>query len=161
MEIKTRALLIVEKIIKDASSINIRLTSDDLINSGVTGELLTEVIEILEKINMIADTGIPDAFERYAKENIKRLRKNLVFDADNVSITELKMLEQNSEIYIGVPLQKTPRGIMSDSGEPLGVNHVNSKKELMKYSDIENTTTPFLINGALVILCKENQDVIS
>lgn len=161
MNIKERAILVVEQIIKDAASTNFRLTSDDLISSGITGDLLSEVVNILEKINMIADTGIPDSFERFAKENIRRLRKNLVFESNSVSMAELRMLEQDPEIYIGVPLQQTPKGIMSDSGKPLGVTEINSKIDLMKYTDLGEKSTPFLIGDKLVILCKEDQDVIS
>jgi len=151
-----KALKIAQGIIKDSSSVDHRFRLEDLLQLGVTGNLLEEVVFVLDKCGMLADVTIDDAFEEVAADNIKRLKKELVVEKSKGKKAELALLQGEPYHYIGIPVPIHVRYVAADTGIPFGVPSTNDSFELFSRYFNTSYANSVILNGELVTLLEEN-----
>lgn len=151
------AKTIVASIIQKTDSLENAPILEELEAAGVDNNLLDEVLNLLDRCNLVYESGIPNYASDIAKNNISSLkRKILISNNENKSLeTELKMLNQPSKIYLGVNYNKRNENIYvkSDSGEILTIKKLNSLEDLNNHI-ASNGDLAVYFNDELVFIDK-------
>jgi len=151
------AKTIVASIIQKTNSLEDAPILEELEAAGVDNNLLAEVVDFLDRCNLIYESGIPSYATEIAKNNISSLkRKILISNHQDKSLEyELKMLNQPSKIYLGVSYNKKNENIYvkSDSGEILTIKKLNSLEDLNAHIASHSDLAVYF-NGELVFIDK-------
>lgn len=113
------------QIIRDVENLDTSFSLMELMDNGIDGELLAEVIEILNKIDFIVDTHLSEFWKNTAEKNKIECKKILnlhyLHNKENIGKEEeLKLLQEEPKIFIGCKFDKySDKKIEADSGNPL------------------------------------------
>lgn len=128
------AKTIVASIIQKTDGLENAPILEELEAAGVDNQLLDEVILLLDRCNLIYESGVPSYASDIAKNNISSLKRKILLSGHNDSLleAELKMLNQPAKIYLGVNYNKNHDNlyVKSDSGEILTIKKLNSLEAL-------------------------------
>lgn len=128
------AKTIVASIIRKTEGLQNAPILEELESAGIDNKLLDEVIHLLDRCNLVYESGTPDYASEIVKNNISSLKRKILLSGQgNVSLEEeLKMLNQPSKIYLGVNYNKNNENIYikSDSGEILTIKKINNLEDL-------------------------------
>ena len=151
------AKTIVASIIQKTNSLEDAPILEELEAAGVDNELLVEVIDFLDRCNLIYESGIPNYAADIAKNNISTLKRKILIsnNQDKSLELELKMLNQPSKIYLGINYNKKNENIYvkSDSGEILTIKKLNSLEDLNTHIATNNDLAVYF-NDELVFIDK-------
>jgi hypothetical protein len=151
------AKTIVASIIQKTNSVDDAPILEELEAAGIDSQLLEEVINLLDRCNLIYESGVPSYATDIVKNNISTLkRKILLYGADNQRLEEeLRLLNQPSKIYLGVNYNKNNENIYvkSDTGEILTIKKINSLEDLNSHI-VSNKDVVVYFNDELVFIDK-------
>lgn len=140
------AIAISKKIIEERKTIKEALTVQDLIEEGVDGELLNEVIRILDKSNNVFDTSTPPVFKDYVQQNIKRCESMLKEKLDDSVFNELRMLQEEPQLSVGIQYDSNNDTLCAaDSGLPLNLVQYSSKSKVLLEQDMDNANIEIIM----------------
>jgi len=143
---------IVGAIIKEIQTAGHTLVIDDLIEQGVTGSLLNEVMKLLDRTNLVIDTQYPEYFEELVEKNVKRCQQELLSDIQAKTLAELAMLTNKGATLIGLfyDRQWEQRLVEADSGRcVVSKRFSESAKQLFSFAS-EGRDTICELDGEIV-----------
>lgn len=151
------AKTIVASIIQKTSGVDDATVLEELEAAGVDNYLLSEVILLLDRCNLIYESGIPSYASDIARNNISSLKRKILLSgySDEISEAELKLLNQPSKVYLGVNYNKNHDNlyVKSDSGEILTIKKLNSLEALNNHI-ASNGDMAVYFNDELVFIDK-------
>lgn len=142
---------IVQILLCDPSDSKHAMSLYDLVALGVDGELLREVVDILDKSNHVFNTAQASAFEETVKNNIKECETLLRRGLDEAVLNEWTMLKEKPKVLIGIQYDKNNDRLQeADSGIPLGLNkYTATSAALLRSSVGEESRRMILLDGEL------------
>lgn len=123
----------------------------DLVESGVDGALLREVLEYLTKLGFVVDTHISDSFSKVAEKNIKECKMILEKSEIPSVRAELDLLLSKPNIFLGMRYGTADNAkVEADTGVPLLINkYGRNSNRLMRLSGVVSKEV-ILMEGEIV-----------
>jgi hypothetical protein len=151
MTTKNTAMEIAKEIIANTHGLDKAQSVLELNSQGITGELLREVYEILDKSNFVVDTALSDAFSKIVTENIAECKEVLKYAEVPGVRAELNLLEAKPVIVLGIQMDRnSSRYVEADTGIPLFVNRYRKKDKRLIAALEDMRGYAVLLDGDLV-----------
>lgn len=123
---------IAKKIIESSRGLAESYLLMDLIDSGIDGELLVEIVDILDRSGFIVDTKIPTGLQETLNTNIKDCTRILNTKYDKKIAQELALLKEPAQVYLGCQFDKnSDNKCEADSGLPVISRRFNSSSSYL------------------------------
>lgn len=148
---KDVALDIALELINNTTNTEEAMDIYDLVESGVSGTLLREVLQYLTKFGYVVDTHFSESFKKVAENNIREC-KNILSRSEIPSVrAELDLLQAKPNILLGVMFGTVDNiRTEADSGIPLLINkYGRTSTSLMKLSGSASQQV-ILVDGEIV-----------
>jgi len=127
------AKALVASIIQKTTGVESAPVLEELEASGVDNELLREVVQLLDRCNLVYESGVPDYASDIAKNNISSLKRKILIGRTDKSLEEeLRMLNEQPKIYLGVNYSRNTENmyVKSDNGEILTIKKMGNITDL-------------------------------
>lgn len=150
------AKAVAASIIQKTKDIDSAPILEELEASGVDNELLREIVQLLDRCNLVYESGVPDYATDIAKNNISSLKRKILLGKQDKSIEEeLKLLNQSSKIYLGVNYSRNSENmyVKSDNGEILTIKKIGNVSDLNNHI-ATHTDKVVYFNNELVFIDK-------
>jgi hypothetical protein len=157
------AKAVAASIIQKTKGIDSAPVLEELQASGVDNDLLQEIVHLLDRCNLIYESGVPDYATDIAKNNISSLkRKILLGKTDKCIEEELRLLNQPVKIYLGINYSRNTENmyVKSDNGEILTIKKMSNVADLNNHIATHSDKVVYF-NDELVFIDKNTSGHIN
>jgi len=146
---------IAQKIVKEVEGTETSFSLIDLVDSGVDGDLLVEVVEILNRSDFIVDLNLSDFWQKVASKNITECSKALVWNSDPATAEELKLLKEEPRIFVGCKFDRySDTRMEADTGIPLMIRKYTKNSKALLQDAIREDSEFVMIENSIKLLTR-------